>query len=229
MVSFEKLAEKLNGKVWIKGDLKRIYLDRGHNTKKMSTKTWVEQQVDSFVVKCFVECPSQPWQWCKSQQEEVIESVENQIENIINQSNLELISFNINKETFDYVLVIKELSSDEIIEINDEDFLSKYGVSASELFGGKLEAKIEALYEKAREERVKEQEIKAKKQEEVKKQEFQETIIPAGAKRVKHGKFGLASVIEINEEKGQIKLKFDDQNVGVKTLLIRFAPLEILS
>ena len=35
-VTIETLAEKLEGKLWVKGDLKRIYLDSGYNTKKMS-------------------------------------------------------------------------------------------------------------------------------------------------------------------------------------------------
>lgn len=228
MESFEKLAEKLNGKVWIKGDLKRIYLERGHNTKKMSTKTWVEQQGDSYVVKCFVDCPSQPWQWCKSQQEEVIKSVENQIENLTKQQNLELVSFEINKETFDYNVVVKDCVTTETFEINDEEFLSKFGITATELFGGNLQIEIDSLYQAEREKRESKKQIEAEKQEEVKKQEYKETTIPSGAKRVKHSRFGLASVIEINEEKGQIKLKFDDQNVGIKTLLIRFAGLEIV-
>ena len=82
-ITFEQLAEKLNGKIWTKGDLKRIYLDRGYNTKKMSTKTYVEEVDGEFVVKCFIDCPSQAWNWIKSQQEEVIESVEKNIEEII--------------------------------------------------------------------------------------------------------------------------------------------------
>lgn len=228
-LTIEQLAEKLNGKLWIKGDLKRIYLERGYNTKKMSTKTWVEQQGDSFVVKCFVECPSQPWQWCKSQQEEVIQSVENQIENLTKQQNIELVDFKeLEENSFDIMVYVKENSQSEPIWFTRDLFEEKFGVYPEDLFGGELQIKIEALYEKARKERETEKQIKAEKQEEVKKQEYKETTIPSDAKRVKHSKFGFASVIEINEDKGQIKLKFDDQNVGIKTLLIRFAPIEII-
>lgn len=84
-LSLEQLAEKLNGNLWVKGDLKRVYLDKGWNTKKMSTKTYVEEVNGEFVVKCFIDCPSQPWNWIKSQQEEVIESVERQIQEIISE------------------------------------------------------------------------------------------------------------------------------------------------
>lgn len=79
-ITIEDLAVKLNGKMWTKGDLKRIYLDRGYNTKKMSTKTYVEETSEgNFNVKCFVECPSQDYNWCKSQAEQVIESVDQEI------------------------------------------------------------------------------------------------------------------------------------------------------
>lgn len=80
-ISLEQLAEKLGGNLWVKGDLKRIYLDEGHNTKKMSTKTFVWQDEDGqFKVSCKVECPSQPWQWCKSQEDDIKKSVYRQIE-----------------------------------------------------------------------------------------------------------------------------------------------------
>lgn len=79
-ITIEDLAVKLNGKMWTKGDLKRIYLDRGYNTKKMSTKTYVEETSEgNFNVKCFVECPSQDYNWCASQAEMVIESVDKEI------------------------------------------------------------------------------------------------------------------------------------------------------
>jgi len=79
-ITIEELAVKLNGKMWAKGDLKRIYLDRGYNTKKMSTKTYVEEISEgNFNVKCFVECPAQDYNWCKSQAEMVIESVDQEI------------------------------------------------------------------------------------------------------------------------------------------------------
>jgi hypothetical protein len=84
-ISLEQLAERLGKTVWSKGDLKRIYLnDAGWNTKKMSTKVFIWQDEDGeFRVSCHVECPSQPRQWIKSQEAEVITSVENNIENAL--------------------------------------------------------------------------------------------------------------------------------------------------
>lgn len=84
MKTLEQLNDKLNGKLWEKLGKKRIYLDEGYNTKKMKTTTYVEQtETGSFIVKCFIDCPSQDWNWIKSQQEQVIESVESRISNII--------------------------------------------------------------------------------------------------------------------------------------------------
>jgi hypothetical protein len=85
-ITIEKLAELLNEQVWSKGDLKRIYIDRGYNTKKMSTKTYIYQVGDQFKVSCFVECANQPYQWCQSQAQEVIDSVNSEIEKAIFES-----------------------------------------------------------------------------------------------------------------------------------------------
>jgi hypothetical protein len=65
--------------------MKRIYVDAGWNTKKMSTKTYIYQREDgTFGVSCYIDCPSQPMAWIKSQQAEIITSLENRIDNIIN-------------------------------------------------------------------------------------------------------------------------------------------------
>lgn len=77
----KELAEKLNGNFWKKGNLQRVYLDRGHNTKKMSTKTFIWQDENgNFKVSCRIDCPSQGWAWINSQQESVKESVMKEIE-----------------------------------------------------------------------------------------------------------------------------------------------------
>ena len=85
-ITLEQLAEKLNGKVWIKGDMKRIYLnDAGYNTKKMSTKAFVyEKQDGTYGVSCKIECPSQDPAWIYSQEQEVINSIQSQLDSILN-------------------------------------------------------------------------------------------------------------------------------------------------
>jgi len=80
--SIYELAEKLNAKVWEKGDLKRIYLnDEGYNTKKMSTKAYIFQnESGEFKVSVRIECYSQSINWITSQEEEVKKSIEKKIE-----------------------------------------------------------------------------------------------------------------------------------------------------
>jgi len=79
--TIEQLAEMMGKTVWSKGNLKRIYLnDAGWNTKKMSTKTFIWQnEKGEFQVSCRIDCPSQDWNWIKSQENEVIESVKSTI------------------------------------------------------------------------------------------------------------------------------------------------------
>ncbi len=92
-VTIETLAEKLEGKLWVKGDLKRIYLDSGYNTKKMSTKTYVYQKENgTYVVVCNTDCPSQNSNWIKSQENQIIESLNNSIENIIEEFGHEIVN-----------------------------------------------------------------------------------------------------------------------------------------
>jgi len=75
-----ELAEKLGCKVWEKNGLKRIYVNEGYNTRKMSTTTFVWQnESGEFKVSCHIICPSQPWNWIQSQKEMVISHVEEKI------------------------------------------------------------------------------------------------------------------------------------------------------
>lgn len=84
-ISIYELADKMNATVWEKGSMRRIYLnDEGYNTKKMSTKTFIWQDENNdFRVSVHIECPSQPYQWIKSQEQEVREWVEEKIERIL--------------------------------------------------------------------------------------------------------------------------------------------------
>jgi hypothetical protein len=85
-VSLSELAEAMGRSVWEKGNLRRIYLnDAGYNTKKMSTKAFIWQDENGdFKVSVRIECDSQPFQWIKSQEEEVRESILNSIEIALN-------------------------------------------------------------------------------------------------------------------------------------------------
>ena len=79
-LSIYELAERLGYKVWEKGNLKRIYVNAGYNTRKMSTNTFIWQDENGdFKVSCHIECPSQPWNWIISQKEKVVRDVEHDI------------------------------------------------------------------------------------------------------------------------------------------------------
>jgi len=122
-VSLEELNKSLKGRIWQKGDKKRIYLDKGYNTKKMKTTTYVEVSENElfFVVKCFIDCPSQSFNWIDSQQDLIIESVTNEIQNILNPK-IEVVE-EIEETIFDQVIEKSEIVSsysitDKIVSFN---------------------------------------------------------------------------------------------------------------
>lgn len=80
-MTLQELAEKLKGNYWEKGNLKRIYLDRGYNTRKMSTKTFIWQNEEGrYLVSCKIDCPSQGGNWIDSQEQQVKDGVYEDIE-----------------------------------------------------------------------------------------------------------------------------------------------------
>jgi hypothetical protein len=90
-ISIEVLAEKINGKIWQKENITRIYVNAGFNTKKMSTKAFIYQLEDgTYKVSCSIYCPSQPMSWVKSQEEKTIESISEEILEIIEEFGFEL-------------------------------------------------------------------------------------------------------------------------------------------
>ena len=83
-LSLEQLAVELDGNLWEKGELKRVYLDKGYNTKKMTTKTFVFQNEDgTFGVSVYIDCPSQDYRWIESQKNEIIKEVQDEINFLI--------------------------------------------------------------------------------------------------------------------------------------------------
>ncbi|WP_220761705.1 hypothetical protein [Flavobacterium sp. UMI-01] len=118
-ITLQELATKLNGKYWEKGDLKRVYLEEGYNTKKMSTKTYVYERKDgTFGVSCRIECPSQNDNWITSQEDMIIEGVEKAIEEILNPVDenevVEVKEKNIQEELSKGLAEIKSLNSENI-------------------------------------------------------------------------------------------------------------------
>lgn len=71
----EKFAARIGFKsasIWTKKGT-RLYLNGyGYDTKKCKQSVYID--LDTFQVKCFTECPSQTYQWCISQSNEVMNS-----------------------------------------------------------------------------------------------------------------------------------------------------------
>ena len=85
-MNLEMLAEKLNGKIWEKGNLKRLYLNNvGYNTKKMKTTAYVYvNEAGSFDVSVYIDCPSQHPSWIKSEREGLENVIYNKIDRVLN-------------------------------------------------------------------------------------------------------------------------------------------------
>ena len=86
-VTLEVLADRLKGKLWEKGTMRRVYLnDRGFNTKKVTTKTFIWQDENGdFKVSCKIDS-TQTRQWEISQEEIVKEEVYDDIWAILKES-----------------------------------------------------------------------------------------------------------------------------------------------
>lgn len=235
-ISFEQLAEKLNGKLWVKGDLKRIYLDEGYNTKKMSTKTYVyEKQDGSWGVSCRIECPSQNDNWITSQEDKVIEGVEKSIENIIKISTIELVEYKILEETSGAMVYVKRTADAEPSWFTEEVFYEEFGSYPADVFGGKLEEELEAIYEKKREERrIVNEKKEAEKALEAKEKTVRNTDINLSegksadfeiGKTYNHSNFG-NGICEA-EDDNTVVINFP--SVGQKKLLKKFIKLTLVN
>lgn len=228
-ITFEQLAEKLNGKIWTKGDLKRIYLDRGYNTKKMSTKTYVEEVDGEFVVKCFIDCPSQAWNWIKSQQEEVIESVENEIE-IAKEENVYVFQtpdgkFCNYKEKVETVGALYRFF--ETKKEADKEDQSDYAEGAVLVAVSKEEfRKSESeYYEKAKSETIDTKEEIAITKKTIAPAENSSNQEFGVGNKIMHSNFGIGTVVSEGDEK--ITVNFP--SVGEKTMIKRFAKLTLVN
>lgn len=237
-ITIEDLAVKLNGKMWTKGDLKRIYLDRGYNTKKMSTKTYVFEKDGEFIVVCNIDCPSQAYQWIESQEQEVKDAVSSQIEEIIEEetsANVYVLSneggfvdyFNTNFEAGDPLFLddvyYSEAKAKQVIEENEltceikafskvewADMVSKFVPKE----------KIETVFAPVVEEKV----ISRPVSKPLTETEKNLTFVPGT--KVTHARFGKGEIIDMdNADPAFRKLTILFEDGTEKSLLERFANL----
>jgi len=225
MATIELLAEKLGKQVWIKGDLKRIYLnDAGYNTKKMSTRTFIwADETGEFKVSCRIDCPSQGFQWIKSQEEEVKQSIHEQIEQAL---------------ATEVFAIIEKDSTPKLNEIGYSDVF--YSRNSAEIrmkkdwFGAgeikvydriEFETEVERLDEIERQQREAEKAINPVQPTTTQSTPIKNTETPTYGidSQVKHKLFGIGTVMAESDDK--IEISFE---VGVKALLKKFASLEKL-
>lgn len=95
-VTLESLASKFNGaKIWEKGDIKRLYINAGYNTKKMTTKAYIYQDADgNFKISVYVECPNQNFTWIKGEQQRVISQIQQELDEILAEQKNEDVNIN---------------------------------------------------------------------------------------------------------------------------------------
>lgn len=229
-ITIEELAVKLNGKMWVKGDLKRIYLDRGYNTKKMSTKTYVEETATGdFNVKCFVECPSQDSNWCKSQAEIVIEGVEEDIEEIVKLSKVQLLEARLSANDTEIEVRISFNGVEETEFLTEEQFDERFNKYPQSVFDNLPEPKnfpLETIEQTVNPAVTSTFLTRKNWERDFKAKNFvsQGTL----SKKVSHPRFGLGEIIEEFENDGMKKFKILFETEGEKLLLERFANLTYL-
>lgn len=255
-ITIEELAVKLNGKMWTKGDLKRIYLDRGYNTKKMSTKTYVFEKDGEFIVSCYIDCPSQAWQWIESQQNEVKESVYSQIEEIVERSTATTVyvlfkdgsfidyfnnEFEAGNPSYSDDVYYSESKAKKAIKDNDLTCeIKSFSVSEWEEMASKFVPIAEATEQKNNVFRSFESEtdmpievasLKLKEKEVANTPSNNVSVIKyelGSGRKVKHNRFGLGEIIEEFKDGDFTKFKILFETEGEKLLLERFANLTFL-
>lgn len=215
-ITIEQLAEKLNGKLWVKGDLKRIYLDRGYNTKKMSTKTYVFEKDGEFLVSCYIDCPSQPYEWIKSQQNQIINSVKEDIESIIELLNTELIEAKLTDDKKE-VLVNVSYNGEPAIWYTESEFYDKFGRYPEDAYTGLPQVEYIPA-------------APVVEQTEIKPVEKTTVVISnpmplsecVAEIKVKHANFGIGTVVAENAD--IIEIEFPE--IGIKKMMKKFVKLE---
>lgn len=212
-ITIEELAVKLNGKLWVKGDLKRIYLDKGHNTKKMSTKTYVFEKGGRFMVSCNIDCPSQHDNWIESQEQEIIESVESEIQDILELLKVELIEARLSADETEVEVRISYNGKEESDFLTEAKFDERFNYYPQSVFDNLPQTKTPVKKEIF----ASENPITEKK-----------TYTLGNGVKVSHARFGLGEIIEEFMDGENKKFKILFENEGEKLLLERFSNLTFL-
>lgn len=78
------LGKKTNVKAWEKNGKQRLYFGSyGYNTKKMSTKAYIDLRDGKAFAAAIIDCPSQPSSWIQSQEQEIREQLQKYVHYIV--------------------------------------------------------------------------------------------------------------------------------------------------
>lgn len=214
IITLQELATKLNGKFWSKDGKERVYLDRGYNTKKMSTKTYVEVRNDEFVVRCFIDCPAQNDNWIESQENEVIGSVETEISEVIELTKVELVDSRLSQDETEVEVRISyngNVEDNFLTEVQFDERFNKYPQSVFDnLPKCKVKQHVKEIFEN------------------LESPIIEKTTYKLGeGKKVNHPRFGLGEILEeIDGDNKKLRILFETE--GEKLLIERFTNLTYL-
>lgn len=212
-MTLQELATKLNGKFWSKDGKERVYLERGYNTKKMSTSTYVELINGNLVVKCFVNCDSQTSSWCKSQADIVIENVEEEISEIIELAKVELIEARLSNDETQVEVKISYNGKTEDNFLTETEFDERFNKYPQSVFNNLPETKKPEAEQIVA---VTENSIPTIKHE------------LGNGRKCSHPRFGLGEITEEFQDGDFTKFRILFVEHGEKLLLERFANLTFL-
>lgn len=78
------LGKKTNVKAWEKNGKQRLYFaSYGYNTKKMSTKAYIDLRDGKAFAAAIIDCPSQPSSWIQSQEQEIRDQLQKYVRYIV--------------------------------------------------------------------------------------------------------------------------------------------------
>jgi len=121
--NYQKLKDaqrQLGGKLWTKNGKCRLYVDNfGYNTKKSQTSVYLYILDGNIKVEVFLDCPTQHWNWVKTERERIITNVKLQIKNLkhLKSKPVKFIPCSEARQTFSYTRTNKSSAMTPLYEV----------------------------------------------------------------------------------------------------------------
>jgi hypothetical protein len=104
------LGKKTNVKAWEKNGKQRLYFGSyGYNTKKMSTKAYIDLRDGKAFAAAIIDCPSQPNSWIQSQEQEIRDQLQKYVRYIVR-----FFDFGVTSEPIEVILNNATLAAEEV-------------------------------------------------------------------------------------------------------------------